>query len=500
MQIIKLILFSPLAHLPPVLETAQTAILHGFTASPDAQTTSAPQALPTTREIEVKLQNGHFQEAYDEAQRLARAQPRNALAWTYLGMASLHLRRTDQALEAFETAVQISQIDPRPYLNLALLYASKNEIDKAIACYEKGVALDPRNATAYYNYGRLLMAKGQYTEARHALERALQLNSSVDPVRLSMVEVLLRSQQREEASTQVQLLLGKRSLSVEQLVSLGRILVEARAVRLAKQALGQALAKSPQSAPALVQLSKAYLAANDPENAVHAAKQAITACPDSLETNLSLAEALISGRHYPEALAFLLKIQPKFEGSSAFHYTLGIVYSGLKARSSAIAEYEKALQLDPQFDLAYFFLGTMYMADGDLDKAEAQFKEAISLNSRNAWYYSYLMRVYQYRGSEAEEAAFDNAKKAIGLNPFDLDSRLELVKWETDRENLPQARKLLEELISDAPEFIKGRALLAKLYYRLKLTEEAEAQNKVILSLEEKTRKQRYGETAMPRR
>jgi tetratricopeptide (TPR) repeat protein len=165
-----------------------------------------------------------------------------------------------------------------------------------------------------------------------------------------------------------------------------------------------------------------------------------------------------------------------------------LVYFGLTHHWEAAAALEKAVQLDPGFDLARFFLGTILLAKGDLEQAESYFKSAIALNPRNAWYYSYLMRVYQRKGSEFSSAALENARKAVALNPNDVDSRLELAKWEIGQQNLTQARRILEDLVHSSPEFVPGRFALARVYTRLNLKEQAEEQTKAIVELENRSR------------
>ncbi len=93
----------------------------------------ASSAVPAEiREIETDLQAARFREALAKAQEVVKRQPDNALAWTYLGMASVRLNQADQAVHAFERAIAICPVDPRPFFDVALIYASNNELDKAI--------------------------------------------------------------------------------------------------------------------------------------------------------------------------------------------------------------------------------------------------------------------------------------------------------------------------------------------------------------------------------
>ena len=72
----------------------------------------------------------------------------------------------------------------------------------------------------------------------------------------------------------------------------------------------------------------------------------------------------------------------------------------------AIAAFDEALQLDPDYADAYFALANSYNKKGNLDKAIAAIRKAIELNPQEALYHTELSRLYVQRGMipEAEAA------------------------------------------------------------------------------------------------
>ncbi len=440
--------------------------------------------------IESKLKEGHFREAQLLAEKMVRVHPDSTLAWTYLGMVHLHFQRQEQATRAFERAVALRPSDPRPYLDLALLYATKNEIARAVDCYEKALSIDNHNGTAYYNYGRLLMDLGRFDDAAQALERAVEINQADTDARIALEEAIWRGGRQQEAHDRLRSFLERSDVSAAALISMGGMLLRVGDLNSAKVVLTRALSMDPNSAGIHLQLSKLYLALNQPEGGISEAKRAVELSPTSLETNLAFAEALISAHHYSQAHDFLKKIRPRFEKSAAFQYTLGVVEMGLREHKAAIVAFEKAVQFDPRLDLAHFLLGTAYFSGGDLDKAVAHFQAAVALNANDALYFSYLAKVYDRKGPGFEEMAVENAKKALALNPKDINCRLQLAKWEEAHGNLSHAREILEGLIKEAPTFMPARVLLARLYYRMNLRAEGDEQQKIIRSLQSQAQTQ----------
>src|SRR5207249_10293729 len=82
-------------------------------SSPRPSTSGAQSLFSSAiKEIEADLQAGRFNEAQAKTEAIIKTQPNNALAWVYLGMASLELEQTEQAIQAFERAIAINPKDP----------------------------------------------------------------------------------------------------------------------------------------------------------------------------------------------------------------------------------------------------------------------------------------------------------------------------------------------------------------------------------------------------
>lgn len=74
------------------------------------------------------------------------------------------LFRQDRLPEAerwFHHAGLVRQDDPRPLMNLAMIYRSWGQIGPAVACLERAVELAPDNAEAHWNLANALLVSGQ---------------------------------------------------------------------------------------------------------------------------------------------------------------------------------------------------------------------------------------------------------------------------------------------------------------------------------------------------
>ena len=86
--------------------------------------------------------------------------------------------KMEEALEAFQKAVELDANDPVPRLNLAYTYDRQGRTEEAIAEYRKAIELSPSNLLAYNNLGVLYDKMGQYDEAIREFKRALEIDPS----------------------------------------------------------------------------------------------------------------------------------------------------------------------------------------------------------------------------------------------------------------------------------------------------------------------------------
>ncbi len=85
--------------------------------------------------------------------------------------------------------------------------------------------------------------------------------------------------------------------------------------------------------------------------------------------------------------------------------------------ASAIPLYEKAIDIDPNNDMAYFRLALSYNYNGNYDKAIAVFNKEIELYPENYNIYDVQSMSYENKGDF--DNAIANSNKALQLNPDD---------------------------------------------------------------------------------
>jgi len=96
------------------------------------------------------------------------------------------------------------------------------------------------------------------------------------------------------------------------------------------------------------------------------------------------------------------------------HNNIGLIYKEQKAYDAAIEQFMRALFIDPNFAKAYNNIGVVYYNRGNLKRAVANYQKAIQINPGNLETYNNLGVIYKNQGQlEKAESVFT---KAYSLN------------------------------------------------------------------------------------
>ena len=99
-------------------------------------------------------------------------------------------RLFDQAVEAYQKAVELRPFYADAYVGLGDARAAKGEVDEAVASYQKALRYNPDNPRVYMSLGKIYYAeKGLYYESVNSYKRALELDPQFLEARMGLGEV-----------------------------------------------------------------------------------------------------------------------------------------------------------------------------------------------------------------------------------------------------------------------------------------------------------------------
>src|SRR3989442_692467 len=121
-----------------------------------------------------------YQPALEHLKRVIEADPGNAYAFYYTGVAMDELGRHEAARDAFQAAVTVSPNYPAAQVGLAHALRKTGELDEAIRVGAEALARFPQDGDAHFAVGLALAAAGDRKAARAHLEAFLRSGAEIE--------------------------------------------------------------------------------------------------------------------------------------------------------------------------------------------------------------------------------------------------------------------------------------------------------------------------------
>ena len=204
----------------------------------------------------------------------------------------------------------------------------------------------------------------------------------------------------------------------------------------------------PPDLRAVSALGKSLLELGETQQALQQFKDAAELRP-GFDTAFELAGAYLLIGDNSSGMKILDGLPRRFGDTAALHMKLGSLYGGAKFFDEAIAEFNKALAMEPGLKGAHYSLGASYMmlsGEPSYIKAEAEFYKEIAIDPDNALVYMPLGRIAfgQHRYREAE----NYFKRAVELNRQNAANYLALGQLYKETGRVPEAEAAFRKAIA----------------------------------------------------
>ena len=280
---------------------------------------------------------------------------------------------------------------PRPYLR-AEGYRGIEDFKSANDQYKLAVAAEPKNAEYRVRWGRLFLERFNKAEAGNLFNEAIAIDKNYAPAHLGLALVAAEG-------------FGQKAVEfAAKAIELDPKLVEARELL-------------------------AYLALedSDPAKAKNEANKALAISPDALEALSVLASIdLLDDKPAAEWLDKIKKTNPVYGQA---HSLAGHFFVINRRYQEGIAEYRKAIELNPRLWEAHEQLGVNLMRLGDEDEARKQLEICYSNNYRSFETVNSLRLLDSYKNFKT----FKTATTVLRLQKKEADLLYPYIQGELER-------------------------------------------------------------------
>ncbi len=332
-------------------------------------------------------------------------------------------------------------------------YLREKQPGLAIPEFEAAVAIDPENVDAQANLGVLLFFQGKIADSIPHLRTALAAGKLAGP-----------REEQQPGLAKIQGLLG---------MAESRTLDFSDARKDMEAAFSSLALTSSQDQRFRLQLGLELVGldteSGDLDKAAAVIARLRRADPDNAEV-LYAAYRTYSDLAGESMLALSLAVPD----SPQMHQLLAHEDIRQGNTNDAIAQYRKAIVLDPHLPGIHFELAELLHTSTDeteKKEAEKEYHAALLENPQNE---KSILRLAEIDGRKGNvEKSYEEYTKAVELQPADADAKLGLAKTLTDMNQADKALPLLEDAIKLEPTNATAHYRLATLYRRMGRVDDA---------------------------
>jgi len=257
------------------------------------------------------------------------------------------------------------------HMTAASLCLYQNDLQEAYEQLQSVYLRQPSNTMALYAMGYCRERMGHLSEAIEFYQDCIKFKSHLQLPRLRMAAVYFQSGRLDKTVREYEML----------------------------------TTEHPEDISAHVLLGNLYLLDGKAEQAIDTFNMAILSHPDNFRQdspNEELQQMLDNGL-YDEAVASIMGLMEQTGPQPDLYLYLADIYSQTEKSAEAVAHYENALRLQPNYLEAAIKLGTQYLRNHQYTLAAEQFNQAAEINDEIVDAYMGLCRA-QYAAGQHDEA------------------------------------------------------------------------------------------------
>jgi tetratricopeptide (TPR) repeat protein len=291
---------------------------------------------------------GKYPEAIADYEKALELDPNNSKAKIGLGVVAEKSGDAQLARQRFLEAVEKDPGSAIAWSNLGSTYDRAGDYARAAECFDKAVALDPKFANAWVNRGTAYDHMDRLGEAVESYTRAIQIEPTGTEAYRNRASVYVRE--------------GKGDLALAD--------------------YGEALRMAPSPAVASAMLREragVYERVNRPDDAMADYDRAVELAPDDQAAHKARGAAYSRRGMLAQAAGDLGKVV-ELEPSAENYNSRGIVYGKMHENDRAIADFTKAMEMDPGYSPPYSNRGMALLTTGHNAEAAADLAKAVQLD------------------------------------------------------------------------------------------------------------------------
>ncbi|MEM7375266.1 MAG: tetratricopeptide repeat protein [Bacteroidota bacterium] len=320
----------------------------------------------------------------------------------------------DQALAYYSQLAELNPKDPKVYIDRAGILTRMESFDDALKDYNQALRLDRDNISALIGRGILYHKQEGYQRALADFGRVLKMNPGWAPVYLSRAETF---------------------------ISIHRF-------RDAMNDYNKAIQLRPGYAQAYYGRACLRESRGDLQNALADIVEALDANPGYIEALLFRGDVYTKRSEWEQALEAYSEVLKQQRSANAFHKR-AYVYQRMGQIDKALTDLNRAVDLRPTLETAWFDRGLIHQAAQRYDQALADFDQVLRLQPGNSKAFCRKGEVWVAKGDS--DSARHHFSLAMQMDPNDAEPYYQRSLLLLSEDNVQEALKDVEIALRKDP-------------------------------------------------
>jgi Flp pilus assembly protein TadD len=325
-----------------------------------------------------------------------------------------------------------------------------------------------------------LHQSGNYTGAIDAYQRFLKVHPEAAMVRSNLGAALAHEGRFEEAIREYTLALSVDPRNQAVRLNLALAYYKSGDIAQAIEHLERVHEAEPKNMQAAELLGSCYLAAGQNAKVIALLDPMVSVSTDDLGAVYLMGTALVRDHQTERGQVWLDRILSKGDTAEA-HLLIGTAKLMVNEISAARVDLEKAVELNPKLPGVHSYLALALLRSADTVQAAVEFRKELA-NDPNDFEAN-----LQLGGLLRQEDHLDEARslieRALAIRAGDFAARYQIATIDILEGKIEAARKGLESIVKEAPEFTEAHVSLATVYYRLKLKDDGDRERDIVKKL-----------------
>ncbi|KAM0348423.1 hypothetical protein ACHAPU_004396 [Fusarium lateritium] len=335
-------------------------------------------------------------EAMQAYERALQANPNSTTAMNAIGLLLKTREAFDKALEFFRAIVQLDQNNGEAWGNLGHCYLMTENLQKAYDAYQQALVnlRDPKDPMLWYGIGILYDRYGSYDYAEEAFSQVMNIQPDFEKANeiYFRLGIIYKQQNKWTQSLEcfkyiVQSPPGP--LTQEDIwFQIGHVHEQQKDFDSAKAAYQRVLDHSPNHAKVLQQLgwlhhqqSNTY---ESQDRAIQYLEKSVGADNQDAQSWYLLGRCYMSQQKYPKAYEAYQQAVYRDGKNPTFWCSIGVLYYQINQYRDALDAYSRAIRLNPYISEVWYDLGTLYEScNNQITDALDAYQRAAELDPNN---------------------------------------------------------------------------------------------------------------------